>query len=431
MDKTTKKPVQSNSAQVQKRSKFGFWKGLNAFGCALLLSIGICILLVYSYAKIAGWGFLISLIGFTYWFYDKTDSKKRAWGQTFIGLALESFALPLVMFIFTVVFVARQTQTSNAFEALGSAVGGGIVIIFSAILGFFLGIILLIAGIFTLRSANKFTNEQRHLTTAKQDSPKPEVKLISGQIPKWVLIVLGGFVILLIGVSVPAFCLGLFTPSEPSSSTPKTVTPTTEQPTTIPPVEQPAQQPVATQCIPQWSCSEWSSCSSTGRQTRSCTDQNHCGTSSGKPVETTSCTPPVYTENDVKTADALAKVLANNQSQKISFFTKYYFKSQSGSWGSTVSIATPYAGTVLSIAEKIEKYDEYTLDDVRNFLNLDTVFTNVGNIETTKAYYNFDTSDLRAVIELEGGTICRGTISNVDTKMGNIDLETIVNDISF
>lgn len=138
---------------VTKKSKFDFGKAFNSFICALLLSIGLSILLTYSFTKIAGWGFLIGLIGFTYWFYAKTDTKKRAWGRTFIGMAIESFALPLVMFIFTAAFVA--TQTSGAAEAAGGVIGGGIAIVMSALLGGFLGIIFLIAGIFTLKSANK------------------------------------------------------------------------------------------------------------------------------------------------------------------------------------------------------------------------------------------------------------------------------------
>jgi len=137
----------------QEKSKFNFGKALNAFICALLLSIGLSILLVFSFTKIAGLGFIIGLIGFTYWFYTKTDTKKRTWGRTFIGLAIESFLLPIVMFIFAVVFVA--TQTEGAAEGIGGAIGGGIAIMVSAILGFFLGIVFLISGVFTLKSANK------------------------------------------------------------------------------------------------------------------------------------------------------------------------------------------------------------------------------------------------------------------------------------
>lgn len=43
-------------------------------------------------------------------------------------------------------------------------------------------------------------------------------------------------------------------------------------------------------CTPKWSCTEWSACPPDGIQTRSCTDSNGCGTSSGKPEETQSCT---------------------------------------------------------------------------------------------------------------------------------------------
>ncbi len=134
-------------------SKFRFGKAINAFICALLLSIGLSILLVYSFTKLAGWGFWIGLIGLTYWLYTKTDTKKRAWGRTFIGLAIESFLLPFVMFIFTFAYVT--TQTKGVAEGVGGAIGGGIAIVLSAILGGFLGVVFLISGIFTLKSANK------------------------------------------------------------------------------------------------------------------------------------------------------------------------------------------------------------------------------------------------------------------------------------
>lgn len=53
-----------------------------------------------------------------------------------------------------------------------------------------------------------------------------------------------------------------------------------------------------TSCTPNWSCTAWSVCSSTGTQTRTCTDSNSCGITSGKPDEIQSCTPPA-TKKDV------------------------------------------------------------------------------------------------------------------------------------
>lgn len=43
-------------------------------------------------------------------------------------------------------------------------------------------------------------------------------------------------------------------------------------------------------CEPSWSCSGWSECSSEGIQTRTCADENECGTSQGKPSEIQACT---------------------------------------------------------------------------------------------------------------------------------------------
>lgn len=42
-------------------------------------------------------------------------------------------------------------------------------------------------------------------------------------------------------------------------------------------------------CNPSWKCLEWSKCNPEGTQTRSCQDQNNCGTNEGKPPETQNC----------------------------------------------------------------------------------------------------------------------------------------------
>ncbi len=56
-----------------------------------------------------------------------------------------------------------------------------------------------------------------------------------------------------------------------------TTTSTTSTTTTLP-----------TTCSPNWVCSSWSQCSG-GLQTRTCTDSNSCGTTTGKPAESQSC----------------------------------------------------------------------------------------------------------------------------------------------
>jgi hypothetical protein len=43
-------------------------------------------------------------------------------------------------------------------------------------------------------------------------------------------------------------------------------------------------------CTPSWTCGAWGTCTS-GTQTRTCTDSNSCGVSTGKPAESQSCTP--------------------------------------------------------------------------------------------------------------------------------------------
>ncbi len=44
-------------------------------------------------------------------------------------------------------------------------------------------------------------------------------------------------------------------------------------------------------CTPSWSCDSWSVCDCSGQQSRSCSDSNQCGTSSGKPAVSQGCDP--------------------------------------------------------------------------------------------------------------------------------------------
>lgn len=47
------------------------------------------------------------------------------------------------------------------------------------------------------------------------------------------------------------------------------------------------------QCTENWDCSGWSDCSTSGKQTRTCSDLSVCGTSKSKPAEIQSCTPDI------------------------------------------------------------------------------------------------------------------------------------------
>jgi len=73
---------------------------------------------------------------------------------------------------------------------------------------------------------------------------------------------------------------------------------TPESTTTTQPSKTPETTPQQTQsqepeCTPEWQCTGWSECSASGTQTRTCTDKNNCGVTTGKPAESQSCTPPI------------------------------------------------------------------------------------------------------------------------------------------
>jgi len=62
---------------------------------------------------------------------------------------------------------------------------------------------------------------------------------------------------------------------------------------TVLPSEDEDDTSVINDCNPNWQCSSWSACSSSGKQTRTCLDNNNCGVLTNKPSESQSCTLPV------------------------------------------------------------------------------------------------------------------------------------------
>lgn len=68
-----------------------------------------------------------------------------------------------------------------------------------------------------------------------------------------------------------------------------------------------------TTCTPNWLCASWSSCSSSGIQTRICTDLNKCGTIVNKPSTSQSCTSTsTSTDTSTDTTDDQASVCTTN-----------------------------------------------------------------------------------------------------------------------
>lgn len=125
----------------------------------------------------------------------------------------------------------------------------------------------------------------------------------------------------------------------------------------------------------------------------------------------------IYNEDDVKRVVAEAKGMADNIEQKRSFYGKYTITKGN----SYLVMFTPYANTVGTITRAIEKYDEYTLDDVRKLISRDNIYTTAFKITTSDYISSWDTSNVRAVIEDEEGNICRGKIDNVDSEIGEMD----------
>ena len=60
-------------------------------------------------------------------------------------------------------------------------------------------------------------------------------------------------------------------------------------------------------CTPVWECTAWTTCSLARSQTRTCTDKNNCGTTTGKPAEIQTCNyvPPTTTKTQEEEPEEL------------------------------------------------------------------------------------------------------------------------------
>jgi hypothetical protein len=72
-------------------------------------------------------------------------------------------------------------------------------------------------------------------------------------------------------------------------------------------------------CSPSWQCSSWSVCNNNSQQ-RTCTDSNDCGTSTGKPAETQSCSIQCINDADIPPCDGCVK-----QDELMQYIQKWKF----------------------------------------------------------------------------------------------------------
>lgn len=92
-------------------------------------------------------------------------SAGKAWRKLLFISAALSFALPLS----TLVFSGRSmAEAEGGAEALGTAIGGGLIAVFAGFVGFFLGIVFLILGFVVGRGdVDVHTSEPLEVRSAK------------------------------------------------------------------------------------------------------------------------------------------------------------------------------------------------------------------------------------------------------------------------
>ena len=123
-------------------------KLVNSVLGSFLISSGIYLLTGLALPEPSGILFILSWICFGYWFY-RQNSIKQIWHKSFIFLAIESFLMPIAGFIYSILFITNETKGTA--EAIGGTIGGILVTGSLALLGFSLGLVFLLIGLFVFK----------------------------------------------------------------------------------------------------------------------------------------------------------------------------------------------------------------------------------------------------------------------------------------
>jgi len=123
-------------------------KLMNSILGSLLVAFGIYMIVGLAMNKPSVLLFFLGWIIFGYWFY-KQKTVKHIWRKSFIFFAIESFLMPIAAFIFSVIFVTKET--SGVAEGVGGAIGGILVTGVLGFIGFFLGVVFLLIGLLVFK----------------------------------------------------------------------------------------------------------------------------------------------------------------------------------------------------------------------------------------------------------------------------------------
>tara|TARA_Y100000034_G_scaffold133771_1_gene200247 strand:+ start:198 stop:1925 length:1728 start_codon:yes stop_codon:yes gene_type:complete len=134
-------------------------------------------------------------------------------------------------------------------------------------------------------------------------------------------------------------------------------------------------------CLENWNCGSWSDCTEQGRQSRTCTDTNSCGTTKNKPSTSQSCTyveeKTIINPNDI-TLDIILPKNSYEVDEEVS--GDYYLRYQ----------GEPFKGAVIYCDHSGCSKTTGMLDDI-DFNNPDK--TNALKVALTDTFYSADTYD--------------------------------------
>lgn len=105
---------------------------------AFIPAVVLAIELFVAFRDGSAWMFWAPWAGFTFLLYRQRPLRNKGAAVLFY-LAVEAFILPVVMLVSTYVFTSQQEA---GLSQLGAAIGGGFLVVVTAVVGFAVGVVL-------------------------------------------------------------------------------------------------------------------------------------------------------------------------------------------------------------------------------------------------------------------------------------------------
>lgn len=133
---------------------------LHAIVAGLIAGLLLYLLVSLAASKAALPVFLAGWLIFAFFLYNNARTAQRIWSRACLLLAVECLAIPISSWLLPHFYGPQAVQTARqgvqaAGQAVGSAIGGGVVNVLAGYAGLVIGFVLLATAYFSLKPARR------------------------------------------------------------------------------------------------------------------------------------------------------------------------------------------------------------------------------------------------------------------------------------